>query len=95
VANLLGEACALAALVGSALKFDGKLIVQAQGNGPVSYVVADYDTSGGLRGLLPVRRKPCGGGVGRVRAAGVAGAAGRRGVHHDGGPGGAAERYQG
>lgn len=50
VANLLGEACALAALVGSALKFEGKLIVQAQGNGPVSYVVADYDTSGGLRG---------------------------------------------
>ncbi len=50
VANLLGEACALAALVGSNLKFEGKLIVQAQGDGPVAYVVADYDTSGGLRG---------------------------------------------
>ena len=50
VANLLGEACALAALVGSALKFEGKLIVQAQGDGPVAYVVADYDTSGSLRG---------------------------------------------
>jgi molecular chaperone Hsp33 len=50
VANLLGEACALAALVGASLKFEGRLIVQAQGNGPVSYVVADYDTSGGLRG---------------------------------------------
>ena len=50
VAALLGEACALAALVGSSLKFDGKLIVQAQGNGPVAYVVADFDTSGGLRG---------------------------------------------
>ena len=50
VANLLGEACALAALVGSNLKFDGRLIVQAQGDGPVRYVVADYDTSGGLRG---------------------------------------------
>lgn len=50
VARLLGEACALAALVGSALKFEGKLIVQAQGDGPVRYVVADYDTSGGLRG---------------------------------------------
>jgi len=50
VANLLGEACALAALVGASLKFEGKLIVQAQGNGPVSYVVVDYDTSGGLRG---------------------------------------------
>lgn len=50
VAILLGEACALAALVGSALKFEGKLIVQAQGDGPVAYVVADYDTAGSLRG---------------------------------------------
>ncbi|MFN3524248.1 MAG: Hsp33 family molecular chaperone [Phenylobacterium sp.] len=50
VANLLGETCALAALVGSNLKFDGRLIVQAQGSGPVRYVVADYDTSGALRG---------------------------------------------
>ena len=50
VANLLGEACALAALVGSNLKFDGRLVVEARGAGPVAYVVADYDTSGGLRG---------------------------------------------
>ncbi len=50
VANLLGEACALAALVGSNLKFEGRLIVEARGAGPVRYVVADYDTSGGLRG---------------------------------------------
>jgi molecular chaperone Hsp33 len=50
VANLLGEACALAALVGASLKFEGKLILQAQGDGPVAYVVADYDTSGALRG---------------------------------------------
>jgi molecular chaperone Hsp33 len=49
-ANLLGEACALAALVGASLKFDGRLILQAQGNGPVAYVVADYDTTGALRG---------------------------------------------
>ena len=50
VANLLGEACALAALVGASLKFEGRLIVQAQGDGAVSYVVADYDTDGALRG---------------------------------------------
>ncbi|MDB5452144.1 MAG: Hsp33 family molecular chaperone [Caulobacteraceae bacterium] len=50
VANLLGEACALASLVGASLKFDGRLILQAQGDGPVSYVVADYDTEGSLRG---------------------------------------------
>ncbi len=50
VANLLGEACALAALVGASLKFEGRLILQAQGDGPVGFVVADYDTSGALRG---------------------------------------------
>jgi molecular chaperone Hsp33 len=49
VANLVGEACALAALVGASLKFEGRLILQAQGDGPVSLVVADYDTSGDLR----------------------------------------------
>ena len=62
VANLLGEACALAALVGSNLKFDGRLIVEARGNGPVRFVVADYDTSGGLRGY-------CGFDAGQVEAA--------------------------
>jgi molecular chaperone Hsp33 len=50
VANLLGETCALAALVGASLKFEGRLILQAQGDGPVAYVVADYDTTGALRG---------------------------------------------
>ena len=50
VANLLGEACALAALVGASLKFEGKLIIQAQGSGPVSFVVVDYDTAGAVRG---------------------------------------------
>ncbi len=50
VANLLGEACALAALVGASLKFEGRLIVQAQGDGPVQYVVVDYDTTGSMRG---------------------------------------------
>jgi molecular chaperone Hsp33 len=36
--------------VGSNLKFNGRLIVEARGAGPVRYVVADYDTTGGLRG---------------------------------------------
>jgi molecular chaperone Hsp33 len=51
IANLLGEACVLAVLVGAALKFEGRLILQAQGDGPVRYVVADYDTRGGVRGF--------------------------------------------
>ena len=51
VAALLGEACVLAAIVGSSLKFEGRLLVQAQGDGPVRYVLADYGTDGSLRGF--------------------------------------------
>ena len=47
VANLLGEACALAALVGSSLKFEGRLILQAQGDGPLSHVLDDIATLSG------------------------------------------------
>lgn len=50
VAMLLGEALALAALVGSLLKAEGRLVVQAQGEGPVSLLVAEYSVGGGLRG---------------------------------------------
>ena len=49
IATLLGEACVLATIVGASLKFEGRLILQAQGDGAVRYVVADYDTKGGLR----------------------------------------------
>jgi len=51
IATLLGEACVLAVIVGASLKFEGRLILQAQGTGAVRYVVADYDTKGGLRGF--------------------------------------------
>jgi molecular chaperone Hsp33 len=49
VAMLLGEALSLAALVGSLLKVDGRLIVQAQGEGPVPLLVAEHG-NGSLRG---------------------------------------------
>ena len=39
-AHLLGEAITLAVLVSASLKFDGKVLVQAQGEGPVSLMVA-------------------------------------------------------
>jgi molecular chaperone Hsp33 len=50
VSTLLGEAIALTAMLGSALKFDGKFILQARGDGPVDLLVADYSTTGGMRG---------------------------------------------
>ncbi|PWG74110.1 molecular chaperone Hsp33, partial [Enterococcus hirae] len=49
VSALLGEATALVALMGAALKFDGKLIFQAQGDGPAPIIVADYTAGGALR----------------------------------------------
>ncbi|MGD9979788.1 MAG: Hsp33 family molecular chaperone HslO [Hyphomonadaceae bacterium] len=46
VAMLLGEALTLAALVGSLLKTDGRLVVQAQGQGLVPLLVAEHRNSG-------------------------------------------------
>ncbi|HVY84290.1 MAG TPA: Hsp33 family molecular chaperone HslO [Caulobacterales bacterium] len=50
VAMLLGEALTLAALVGSLLKVDGRLVVQAQSAGLVQLLVAEHRGDGGLRG---------------------------------------------
>ena len=41
-ARVAGEALALAALLGSALKLDGRLTVQTKGAGPLDIVTADY-----------------------------------------------------
>jgi molecular chaperone Hsp33 len=50
VSKLLGEAVALTALLGAALKFEGKFILQASTDGPVDLLVADYQVPGKLRG---------------------------------------------
>lgn len=50
LARLLGEAVTLAALVGSSLKFKGRLLIQAEGSGAVTMLVGEYSTGGGLRG---------------------------------------------
>src|SRR5580704_8623409 len=55
-ARLGGEALALAALLGSALKLDGRLTVQTKGSGPLDLITADYygadgeDKPRGVRG---------------------------------------------
>ncbi len=49
VAYLLGQAVVLTVLLGASLKFDGKFIVQAQSDGPVSLLVADYRAGGAVR----------------------------------------------
>ncbi len=47
---LLGEAVALTAMLGAALKFDGKFILQTQSNGAVSFLVVHYSSPGHVRG---------------------------------------------
>ncbi|MCY4547787.1 MAG: Hsp33 family molecular chaperone HslO [Defluviicoccus sp.] len=49
VATLLGELAVLAALVSSALKYDGVLTVQVKGDGPVRMLVADATSAGEIR----------------------------------------------
>ncbi|WP_411819357.1 Hsp33 family molecular chaperone [Hyphococcus formosus] len=56
LSELIGEATALVAMMGAALKFDGKLIFQAQGDGPASLVVADYSAGGALRATAKAER---------------------------------------
>ena len=55
VSRLLGEALVLASMLGTMLKFDGRFILQLQGGGPISMLMADYTPEeggvGGLRGF--------------------------------------------
>ena len=55
---LIGEAASLVAMMGAALKFDGKLIFQAQGDGPVPMIVADYAAGGAIRATAKVASDP-------------------------------------
>ncbi|MHA6644353.1 Hsp33 family molecular chaperone [Mesorhizobium sp. A623] len=49
VARLLAEACVLAVLLGTSLKFQGKFILQTRTDGPVDMLVADFSTPHALR----------------------------------------------
>ena len=49
VGKLLGEAIVLATLLGSALKFDGRFILQTQTDGPVSLMIVDYQAPNRMR----------------------------------------------
>ena len=49
VARLLGEALALTAMLGVALKFEGRFTLQTKSDGPVDMMVVDFQTSGGMR----------------------------------------------
>ncbi|MDZ7629228.1 MAG: Hsp33 family molecular chaperone [Parvularculaceae bacterium] len=85
--ELLGEALALAALMGSSLKFDGKLIFQAQGAGDVRMIVADYTSGGAIRATASI------GGPAAARGLGALMGKGHLAITIDQGPD--MDRYQG
>ncbi|MEK9672611.1 MAG: Hsp33 family molecular chaperone HslO [Rhodospirillaceae bacterium] len=49
VGRLLSETVALAAVLASTLKYDGIFTLQIQGDGPISIMMADVTTEGGVR----------------------------------------------
>ena len=49
VAKLLGEAIVLTVMLGSALKFEGRFILQTQSDGPVRMLVVDFTSPGKVR----------------------------------------------
>src|SRR3984893_9192594 len=49
VGKLLGEAIVLTALLGSSLKFEGRFILQTQTDGPVSFLIVDFQAPDRLR----------------------------------------------
>ncbi len=56
IASLLAHALAMTALLGSSIKFDGKLTMQAKGDGAVRTIVVDYRTPGEMRGWVAFDR---------------------------------------
>src|SRR6202049_1299891 len=49
VGKLLGEAIVLTTLLGSSLKFDGRFILQTKTDGPVSFLIVDFQAPDRLR----------------------------------------------
>src|SRR5580698_1845554 len=49
VGKLLAEAIVLTTLLGSSLKFDGRFILQTQTDGPVSFLIVDFQSPDRMR----------------------------------------------
>src|SRR5881227_1236437 len=49
VGKLLGEAIVLTTLLGSSLKFDGRFILQTKTDGPVSFLIVDFQAPDRMR----------------------------------------------
>lgn len=57
IRNLLGELSAAAVLLTSNIKFDGSLILQLQGDGPITLIVVECDAELRLRATVKMRQE--------------------------------------
>ena len=51
VSSLLGEFLAAAVLLGSAIKFDGRLVLQVRGDGELNLLMSECTSEGAIRGI--------------------------------------------
>lgn len=60
VAQLLAEAIVLTVLLGTSLKFEGRLILQTKGDGPVELLVADFQAPASVRAYAQFNQEKLG-----------------------------------
>lgn len=58
VSELLGEFLAAAALLGSTIKYEGRLVLQVRGNGELSLIMSECTSDGAVRGIARYEQKP-------------------------------------
>src|SRR6202790_3623464 len=93
VGNLLGEAIVLTTLLGSSLKFDGRFILQTQTDGPVSFLIVDFQAPDRLRAYARFDATRLGQGLGEGQDSGGLLGKGHLAMTIDQGPD--MSRYQG
>jgi molecular chaperone Hsp33 len=72
VAKVLGEAIVLTVMLGSALKIDGRFILQTQGDGPIRMLVVDYIAPDKVRACARFDKKSVAAAIASGNAAGGA-----------------------
>ncbi|MBU2098137.1 MAG: Hsp33 family molecular chaperone HslO [Gammaproteobacteria bacterium] len=58
VSQLMGEFLAAAALLGSTIKYEGRLVLQVRGNGELSLIMSECTSEGAVRGIARYPQPP-------------------------------------
>ena len=58
VSMLLGEFLAAAALLGSTIKYEGRLVLQVRGNGELNLIMSECTSAGAVRGIARLAQTP-------------------------------------